>query len=226
MIAALCVLLASTAAFDAGIEAYENGDVSAAAAAFEKAIESGATDSATLYNYGNALARADRLPEALAAYRSAQLRAPRDPDIRHNLDIVREKLDQPEPGIATRSLASVRLRELMWILAALAIAFAVSAVGYGWRGTRRWRAGTWLSAGLLLATSLLFVGRARIDQTPRAVILTSTPAQSDPSAGGATLFTIPPGTEVEMDHRTGDWAAIRIHRRDVWVRAGSLQPLW
>lgn len=52
-------------------------------------------DADSQYNRGNALARAGRLKEALAAYDAALQKAPKDADIRHNRDLVAKALQQP-----------------------------------------------------------------------------------------------------------------------------------
>lgn len=54
-------------------------------------------DADSLYNRGNALARLQRLDEALQAYDTALQRRPDDPDILHNRDLVRELMKRPPP---------------------------------------------------------------------------------------------------------------------------------
>lgn len=54
-------------------------------------------DADSLYNRGNALARLQRLEEALQAYHAALQRRPDDPDILHNRDLVRELMKRPPP---------------------------------------------------------------------------------------------------------------------------------
>jgi Ca-activated chloride channel family protein len=54
-------------------------------------------DADSLYNRGNALARSGQLAEALAAYDAALKRAPQDPDIRHNRELVARALKHKPP---------------------------------------------------------------------------------------------------------------------------------
>lgn len=54
-------------------------------------------DADSLYNRGNALARLQRLDEALQAYDAALRRRPDDADILHNRDLVRELMKRPPP---------------------------------------------------------------------------------------------------------------------------------
>lgn len=70
--------------------AYEAGDYRAAAAGF------GSEDPDSLYNRGNALARAGRLQEALEAYEDVLKRQPEHADARFNHDLVEKLLQQQE----------------------------------------------------------------------------------------------------------------------------------
>lgn len=88
------------------------------AGAYEDAIESFASGDSAIacYNLGNALARARRLDEAIAAYDKALEQAPDMDDARFNRDLVRSLLEQPpqenlddggsQPGKAGGSSAS------------------------------------------------------------------------------------------------------------------------
>ena len=68
---------------------YRAGDYAAALSALE-----GLDGPEVAYNRGNALARLDRLDEALAAYDTALTARPDDADARHNRDLVQRLLDQ------------------------------------------------------------------------------------------------------------------------------------
>jgi Ca-activated chloride channel family protein len=57
----------------------------------------------SLYNRGNALARAGKLKEALAAYDAALAKAPNDPDARHNRDLVARQLQKQKQNTAQQN---------------------------------------------------------------------------------------------------------------------------
>ena len=86
-----------------------------------------------LYNFGCALFRDGRLGEAIAAWESARILAPRDPDIRHNLQIATarqiDKLPEVERSAVARfledSLQSVSLDE--WTIVVFALYTALLA---------------------------------------------------------------------------------------------------
>lgn len=65
---------------------YRDGDFVAAAAAYRQALNLGHDGATVHYNLANALYRSDRRGEAIAHYLAAATLAPRDDDIRVNLD--------------------------------------------------------------------------------------------------------------------------------------------
>jgi tetratricopeptide (TPR) repeat protein len=84
--------------FEAANRLYEKGEYSAAAAAYQKIVSGGQTSAPLLFNLGNAQFKNGRPGLAIAAYSQAAQLAPRDPDIRANLQFVRNSV----PGNATR----------------------------------------------------------------------------------------------------------------------------
>jgi tetratricopeptide (TPR) repeat protein len=71
---------------------YAEGKFADAAAAYEKILQTGAQSPALLFNFGNAEFKAGNLGKAIAAYRRAELLAPRDSEIRANLGFVRNQV--------------------------------------------------------------------------------------------------------------------------------------
>ena len=60
--------------------------------AYEKILQTGGQSPALLFNYANAEFKAGHLGKAIAAYRRAELLAPRDAEIRANLAFVRNQV--------------------------------------------------------------------------------------------------------------------------------------
>src|SRR5688500_9963636 len=104
-------------AFDSANKLYEQRNFPAAAAAYEDLIRSGATSPIVYFNLGNAWFKAGQLGRAIAAYRQAQRLAPRDPNVRFNLQFVRKQVTGSEqsPGPAWQQwLTNLTLNE--WTL--------------------------------------------------------------------------------------------------------------
>ncbi len=77
-----------------GNNAYRSEDFSGALAAYEKALELGQDSSGLYYNIGNTAYRMGRSALALAAFRLAQDRAPRDPEILANISFIQATRDE------------------------------------------------------------------------------------------------------------------------------------
>ena len=108
--------------FDTANKLYEEGKYAEAAAAYEGLVNSNRVSAAVYFNLGNALFKAGRLGRAIDAYTHAERIAPRDPDIRANLQFARNQAQGPTlaPNRWGRWLNELTLNE--WtVLAAAAL---------------------------------------------------------------------------------------------------------
>ena len=80
-----------TKSFDAANQLYVEGRFADAAAAYEGMLQTGNISEAILFNRGNALFREGKTGLAIASYREAQVLAPRDRDLRANLQFARTR---------------------------------------------------------------------------------------------------------------------------------------
>jgi tetratricopeptide (TPR) repeat protein len=78
--------------FSAANQLYAKGKFAEAAAAYEKILQTSGQSPALLFNCGNAEFKAGHLGRAIAAYRQAELLAPRDAELRANLAFVRNQV--------------------------------------------------------------------------------------------------------------------------------------
>jgi tetratricopeptide (TPR) repeat protein len=112
---------ALSAGFEAANKLYEEGKYADAAAGYERLLQSGQASAALFFNLGNAAFKSSQIGRAIAAYRQAQRLAPRDPDIRANLQFARNQVQGPTFSIGRwqRWLSRLTLNE--WtVLAATA----------------------------------------------------------------------------------------------------------
>jgi tetratricopeptide (TPR) repeat protein len=110
------------AGFDAANKLYEEGKFTEAASAYEKLVQSGQVSAALYFNLGNAWFKSGQIGRAIAAYRYAERIAPRDPDLRANLQFARNQTPNPtlSPSRWQRWLGRLTLNE--WtVLAAVAV---------------------------------------------------------------------------------------------------------
>jgi tetratricopeptide (TPR) repeat protein len=107
-------------AFDQANRLYEQGKFTEAAAAYEQLVQRGHRSDTLFHNLGNAWFKAGQDGRAIAAYRQGLILAPRNPDLRFNLQFVRKKVtgSESEPGPAWRRwLGQLTLNE--WTLLAM-----------------------------------------------------------------------------------------------------------
>jgi tetratricopeptide (TPR) repeat protein len=119
------------AIFDQANRLYEQGKFVDAANAYQQLAFSGQTSATVYYNLGNAWFKAGQLGRAVAAYRRAEALAPRDPNIRFNLNFARKQVtgsDAPLPAPWQRWLSRLTVNEwtvfasaAVWILFSLLI---------------------------------------------------------------------------------------------------------
>jgi len=102
------------AQFDQANRLYEQGKFADAANGYQQLIALGHTSATIYYNLGNAWFKAGQLGRAVAAYRRAQELAPRDPNIRFNLDFARKQVsgsNAPAPNVWQRALGRFTINE-------------------------------------------------------------------------------------------------------------------
>src|SRR3989442_2159968 len=75
--------------FDQANKLYEQGKFAEAAASYERILQGGQASAALYFNLGNALFKSGQTGLAILNYRRAEQLAPRDPDIRANLQFAR-----------------------------------------------------------------------------------------------------------------------------------------
>lgn len=141
VVSAMCFLLFAIGAhaqnlatmFDQANRLYEQGKFTEAAAAYDNLIQAGVVSPALYFNAGNAYFKAGQTGHAILDYRKAEQLAPRDVDIRANLDFARKQVANSVPALPgsrwTRWMNNISLNE--WTVAAsvsLAAFFIVLAI--------------------------------------------------------------------------------------------------
>ncbi|MCK4412453.1 MAG: hypothetical protein KAY32_02795 [Candidatus Eisenbacteria sp.] len=204
-------------------QAYAQERYSAALAAYREVLASGWSSASLYYNLGCAAQRAGRLGWAVAYLEEARRRAPRDPDIRHNLRIVSGQVrDRRPPGDAS------------WVLEALAALLDAYAPADALRSTL---AAFWLAA-LLLAVHWLLGPRARritrrvlapalglllisliglalkayqVESAPAGVVVADeVEVRAGPRNEETVQFVVHAGTLLDVGRSTENW-------REVWL---------
>src|SRR5208337_1310891 len=108
--------------------------------------------SAALYfNLGNACFKAGTLGRALAAYRQAEALAPRDPDLRANIQFARDQAQGPTLALSRWQKVLGRLSLNEWTIlagAAVWVAFLLLGAGQLWPAIQAPPRSTWVGTSL------------------------------------------------------------------------------
>jgi len=218
--------------FNLANKLYAEGKFSDAADYYEKVLQTGAASPNLLFNYGNAEYKAGNLGKAIAAYRRAELLAPRDEDVRANLAFVRNQVQ----GATVREsrwrdwLGQLTLNE--WALLAAA-AFWLTFLLLATRQIRP-TLGVRLK-GITIVTTMLtiFFGAALGLQaaehfsTETAVVTASkATAFSGPFDDAQTAFEAPDGAELSVLDHHGDWLQVSDGPDKIgWLQKSQLEVL-
>jgi len=208
------------ALLDRGLDLYEAGDYDGAVDAFQKVLDTGVDDPVVHYDLGNARFKQGRLGFAIWHYRRALELAPRDEDIRSNLDYARFlALDSIEQQAATDTKVRdwldrvtademARLTSLLWIVAAAA--FVAWRTGFG--PAALWRR---LGSGVLVvwAASLTVTAVVwhRVENLDEGVVLArEATVHNGPGDAFDTAFVLHEGAEVVLEGERGSWTEVSL----------------
>lgn len=207
MILALCMLVSQVHA-GAAVEdfntALAGGDLAAADAAVGALLDGGATTGDMYFNLGNLRYRQERFSEATLAWRCAEARLPRDPDVQANLEFARRQFKEPSSVAAAHPVwapwqAVLTPSEGQWMGAAL-LGFGWLVLGASLGGPLRERAvGLRVPAWIAVILGVVVGAGAIADAlVPRiGVVVTPSTVTSD-LGGGSDLFQLTPGAEVQI----------------------------
>ena len=213
------------AAFDAANRLYEQGKFSEASAAYEKLLQSGRVSPALYYNLGNAYFKSGHMGRALLAYRQARELAPRDPDLRANLQFARNQVQGPTlaPDRLQAWLGHLTLNEWTLLAAACLWLWLLFLAVLQWRPKLTPVLKHYATALAVLAV-LFCVGasaalyQARSNSTA-IVIVHDTNARQSPFDESPTAFTLHDGAEVRVLDEKDDWLQVGVDsRRAGWLR--------
>lgn len=215
----------ASAEFTAANRLYEQGKFQEAAAAYERLVNAGPPRASVHFNLGNAWLKSQRLGLAIAEFRRAAVLDPRDPDVRANLALARNKLPKPPQPDPIWSTVLDRLRLAEWMAIA---GFATwSFAGVLWLSRlsnalaarlRGWIPlfGAVAVLAVTLAVAAVYAERAH----PVGVVVTKeTKARYGPLEESKELFNLTDGMEVRVLEIQGDWASVELPgmNRPGWV---------
>jgi tetratricopeptide (TPR) repeat protein len=206
-----------TTDFNAANKLYAEGKFAAAAAAYEKILQSGAVSPALWFNYGNAEFKLGQLGRAIAAYRRAELLSPRDDEVRANLGFVRNQVQGStlyESGWSRMAgwLGALTLNEWTTLAAAAFwltfLLLAVRQLRPVWRPRLRGLTSGVVVLTILSCTGLGALAAIRFSQPTAVVIESEATARSGPFAEAQDAFKVHDGAELAVLNQRNDWLQV------------------
>ena len=214
------------AAFEHANKLYEQSRYPAAAQTYQLLLDAGAASAALHFNLGNALFKNGQIGQSLYHYRLAERLAPRDPDIRANLQFARKVVHGGLTTDApwwTRALTTFTLNEWTALTAALLWLWLLTLAAGQWRADlRRALAGYTATAGVaaLLATALLGAAWLATRRSQTAIVVVpEAVVRYGPLEESQSAYTLRDGFELEvLDEKDGWLQILDDTRRAGWVR--------
>ena len=202
------------AEFNAANKLYAEGKFAEAAAAYDRIVQSGVSSPALYFNSGNAEFKSGHFGRAIAAYRRAEQLAPRDAEVRANLEFARNQVQGPALRESRWKdwLGSLNLNEwtglaavAFWLLFALLAAMQIRpALSTALRGF------TLVTVAFtLLSGASLGVDAAVHFSSPIAVVIVpEATLRSGPFDEAQNAFIAHDGAELKVLDRRNDWLQV------------------
>jgi tetratricopeptide (TPR) repeat protein len=210
--------------FDSANKLYGQGKFSEAVSAYEKMAQSGSVSAAVYFNLGNAFFKSGEVGRAIAAYRQAEKIAPRDPDVRANLQFIRNQIQGPtlSPSRWQHWLATLTVNEWAILASAALWLWLVALVVIQFRpGLKQsLRSFLWLGGVATIALGVcLGAAWSNASVQTAIVVVHDASVRSGPLEEAASAFTVHDGAELSVLDTKDDWILIRADDRHIgWLK--------
>jgi len=220
--------------FNAANELYAKGKFVEAAAAYDKIIQNGAVSANALFNYGNAEFKAGNPGKAIAAFRQAELLAPRDAEVRANLSFVRNQLQGGSPPTAASRLndwlgqLKLHARPLLAAVLYWTVLLLLAAKQFQPKLRSKLRGATAFAVVLVVLTAGAAGFRAseHFSKQTAVVVPPQANALSGPFDDAQIAFLVQAGAELPVVGRHGDWVQVTDHTGKVgWIGKKQVEVL-
>ena len=220
-VAALGMIFAANASaaggpsdFSAANKLYAEGKFAEAAAGYQQVLQARRVSPTLYFNYGNAEYKSGNLGRAIAAYRRAALLAPRDAEVRANLEFVRNQVSGPtlreshwEDWLGTFSLnewTGITATAFWFLFVLLAARQLRPSLKSALRG---------LTPGALIVTLLAgaclgIEATSHFSRQTAVIVEPEATARSGPFDDAQSAFTVHNGAELAVVDRRNDWLQV------------------
>lgn len=208
-------------------EAYDAGRFEESRKLYEALLAAGYDSAELHFNLGNAWFRQGDAGRAVAAYRAAWRRTPRDPDVAKNIEMAQQSAGAPAvvtPWYArpferiSRREWAMALGAAYWLLAALAAVRLIRR-----RPSDLLRRATFAGIAAVALCAAGWWHWRSYDFKPEWVMVDKgRQALFAPLDSATAHFALPPGSVVRELGREAGWIKVGLGSRAGWVREGAL----
>lgn len=229
----ICVLMALnlsardfTADFESANKLYEQGHYAEAVTAYDKLLDEGNVSESFYFNRGNALFKLGQLGRAIASYREAGRLAPRDRDLRANLQLARTRArgGAPYHGDRLRDwLGGLTLNEWTLLTAAPLWALFILLALCQWRAELKGKLKNYVLASTcaLVLFGLCFSLTLYLDYLkPSAIVIAGeADVRNGPLDEAPGVYKVRDGAELQvLDHKDNWLQVLDPAQRIGWLR--------
>lgn len=221
-------------------EFYKNKDFVKAIETYEAILEQGLESKAVYYNLGNAYYRQNQLGKAILNYERAQIKAPKDTDIKHNLRIARQQLQDDIEVLPAFFLtrwwhnARMGLSASGWGVLALLLLWLGIAGLIVWilLPTRRHKKLGFVLGIILLVLFILplrlAMSRANFEKNTASAIIIAPEVilRAGPDDESTTVLELHQGTKVFLLDQIDDWYRVTLaNREEGWLKGAEVEKI-
>lgn len=209
MLSLLLPVVVRAGDFETANELFDQGKFAEAKQHYEKLVETGEGSANVFFNLGNADYRLGSTGRAMLDYERALALAPRHPEARANLTLLRERSGAKLPVLSWSEKIFASQSLIVWTVAATAAAWmSIFAVAYLATSARPDKAGLWFL--LLVGVAGLAVAGAGVRQGMKDLslgIITAkkTEARLAPAESAGVAEALPEGSRVRVLSERGAW---------------------
>jgi len=202
-----------------GNRLYQVGDYRQALSQYVRITNNQLESFELYYNMGSAYYQLGQMGYARLWFERARLLKPTDPDVQHNLKLLRVQIQEEDVGgIWTRLRPYTGI--LFWSFPVLNILFFALLI-WGLSSDLEWIWwGRWiLGISLVLATGLLFIGYRPLQQNEGVVVAERAEVKTGPGDEFRVGFVVPEGHRVVIFRRSFNWFQIGLPSKGLkgWV---------
>lgn len=206
------------ASFEEGNRLYRAGRYTESLAAYRAVLAAGYVSGDLYLNLGDAAYKSGEVGWAIYYFELARRHAPRDPDIRSNLLLLRREALGEDPPIQRSWIldAAASVRDLLPTATAVRLAavlfwIACGSLAASWLARMRRRAPALRRVAVvsfLLVVIVVSVKWAQVSLAYDAVTVGQTAAHAEPSEDATVEFRLPPGSPVNLGRMTSEWREV------------------